>query len=73
MKVLTVTSFGINAFAVSMGGGRLDTRSSQEKNAPTEGATKDEPLPAHRYFVPASWAFAIWGPIFLGESINGCG
>ncbi|CAN0349595.1 unnamed protein product, partial [Ectocarpus sp. 13 AM-2016] len=56
-QVLTLTSWAINTAAVSAGG-RLD--------GPEPEDPKDAKLPLVRYFMPAGWAFSIWGPIFLG-------
>ncbi|CAM9946300.1 unnamed protein product [Ectocarpus sp. 6 AP-2014] len=58
-QVLTLTSWAINTAAVSAGG-RLD--------GPEPEDPKDAKLPLVRYFMPAGWAFSIWGPIFLGEA-----
>eukprot|EP00904_Undaria_pinnatifida_P001596 jgi/Undpi1/11437/HiC_scaffold_30.g13734.m1 len=64
-QALTLVSWGINTAAI-FAGGRLDTELSKGKEP--SGEEKDEPLPVVRYFMPAGWAFAIWGPIILGES-----
>ncbi|CAM9686191.1 unnamed protein product, partial [Pylaiella littoralis] len=58
-QALTLVSFGINTLAVSSGG-RID--------GPEPDNPEDAQLPLVRYFMPAGWAFAIWGPIFLGET-----
>ena len=60
---MTLVSWGINTAAI-FAGGRLDSELSKG-NEPS-GEAKDEPLPVVRYFMPAGWAFAIWGPIILG-------
>ena len=62
-QALTLVSWGINTAAI-FAGGRLDTELSKGKEP--SGEEKDEPLPVVRYFMPAGWAFAIWGPIILG-------
>lgn len=56
-QVLTLASWGINTLAV-FSGGRLDGPDPEDPN--------NAPLPVVRYFMPAGWAFAIWGPIILG-------
>eukprot|EP00752_Nemacystus_decipiens_P002869 g2670.t1 len=58
-QVLTLASWGINNLAI-FSGGRLDGPELDDPNL--------SPLPAVRYFMPAGWAFAIWGPIILGEA-----
>ncbi|CAN0467859.1 unnamed protein product, partial [Hapterophycus canaliculatus] len=56
-QVLTASAWAINMRANSvkgrLDGTRQDTSSGQK------------PV---RFFSPAGWAFAIWAPIFLGES-----
>ncbi|CAM9308401.1 unnamed protein product, partial [Hapterophycus canaliculatus] len=58
-QVLTAASYGINTLAI-LAGGRLD--------GPDPEDPEEAPLPIVRYFMPAGWAFAIWGPIILGEA-----
>ncbi|CAM9520661.1 unnamed protein product, partial [Chrysoparadoxa australica] len=55
-QVLTAGAFALNMFAVTRGG-RLDGSSARSE------------AQVVRLFNPAPWAFAIWGPIFLGEAI----
>ncbi len=55
--MLTLASWGINTLII-FSGGRLD--------GPDPENPEDAPLPAVRFFMPAGWAFAIWGPIILG-------
>lgn len=44
-------------------GGRLDGSSQVKASA----------SPPVRFFTPASWAFSVWAPIFLGESGGSAG
>lgn len=64
LQALTLVSWGINTAAI-FAGGRLDTELSKG-NKPSGEAKDEQPLPVVRYFMPAGWAFAIWGPIILG-------
>ncbi|CAM9903771.1 unnamed protein product, partial [Sphacelaria rigidula] len=61
-QVLTVVSWAGNMVAISSGG-RLDGK----KNVSVSGDVTT--LPPVRFFSPAGWAFAIWGPIISGETI----
>ncbi|CAM9203416.1 unnamed protein product, partial [Laminaria digitata] len=65
-QALTLVSWGINTAAI-FAGGRLDTELIKG-NKPSGEAKDEQPLPVVRYFMPAGWAFAIWGPIILGET-----
>lgn len=56
-------SWAVNTAAI-FGGGRLD---SSPKGGETTEGSKSAELPVVRFFMPAGWAFAIWGPIILGE------
>lgn len=62
VRLATLASFGLNFIAVSRPG-RLDGEAAAEdgKLSPRNGRT---------LVAPAGWAFAIWGPIFLGEFIH---
>lgn len=61
-QVLTIVAWTINT-AVIAAGGRLDANTV----AVDTGKDAKEQLPEARYFLPAGWAFAIWGPIILGN------
>lgn len=65
VQVLTFASWAINTAAIFCGG-RLDGGAKGVETAEDEDS-KDVALPVVRYFMPAGWAFAIWGPIILGE------
>ena len=76
LKVANVTAFGINLVATSVPG-RLDDQIMQGKTIKKDGDSKDQKankedassLFGHSLLRPAGWAFAIWGPIFLGETV----
>ncbi|CAM9280564.1 unnamed protein product [Laminaria digitata] len=71
-QVLTAVTWAANMKA-TRSKGRLDGRSSRDSsNGGGGGRGKRKKTPATppvRFFSPAGWAFAIWGPIFLGEFI----
>lgn len=56
-------SWAVNTWAIFCGG-RLD---GGAKGVQAAKDSKSAALPVVRYFMPAGWAFAIWGPIILGE------
>lgn len=62
IRILNLLAYSINFVSVSRPG-RLDGTSTAEDGAlsPRNGRT---------LVAPAGWAFAIWGPIFLGEAIG---
>jgi hypothetical protein len=61
VRIANLISFGINFTSVSRPG-RLDGEAAQDGQlSPRNGKT---------LVAPAGWAFAIWGPIFLGEAIG---
>ena len=77
LKVANATAFGLNLLATSVPG-RLDDQVMQGKHLKEKGEAKEEDaisrddrssLFGHSLLRPAGWAFAIWGPIFLGETI----
>jgi hypothetical protein len=61
VRVANLISFGINFASVSRPG-RMDGEAVEDGQlSPRNGKT---------LVAPAGWAFAIWGPIFLGEAIG---
>lgn len=70
VRVATLLSYALNFVAVSRPG-RLDGEVAAELK---EARARDDGSSlsirnGSTFFVPAGWAFAIWGPIFLGELI----
>ncbi|CAN0506781.1 unnamed protein product, partial [Phaeothamnion confervicola] len=62
-QALALFTWAANMFAVRQRG-RLDGPRARSAAADNAAATSDV-----RFFTPAGWAFAIWGPIFLGEML----
>lgn len=61
VRVANLLSYGINVISVSRPG-RMDGEGAEDGElSPRRGKT---------LVAPAGWAFAIWGPIFLGEAIG---
>jgi hypothetical protein len=61
VRIANLVSYGINFMSVQRPG-RLDGQASEGGElAPRSGKT---------LVAPAGWAFAIWGPIFLGEMVG---
>jgi hypothetical protein len=61
VRIANLVSYGINFLAVSRPG-RMDGEAVEDGQlSPRNGKT---------LVAPAGWAFAIWGPIFLGEAIG---
>lgn len=61
VRIANLISYGINVISVGRPG-RMDGQASEDGElAPRTGKT---------LVAPAGWAFAIWGPIFLGEMIG---
>jgi hypothetical protein len=61
VRVANLVSYGINIVSV-MRPGRMDGEAAEDgKLSPRTGRT---------LVAPAGWAFAIWGPIFLGELVG---
>lgn len=62
VRIANLLSYGINVISVSRPG-RLDGEAAVEDGqlSPRNGKT---------LVAPAGWAFAIWGPIFLGEAVG---
>ena len=72
LKALNVTAFGINVAAVSAPG-RMDGQ-EQERALKQQDSSADDSKPnavmamrERTLVAPSGWAFAIWGPIYLGE------
>eukprot|EP00904_Undaria_pinnatifida_P009798 jgi/Undpi1/5949/HiC_scaffold_2.g01223.m1 len=66
-QVLTAATWWAN-MAANRSTGRLDGNSVRNSSNGGGGKNKKTPVPPPiRFFTPAGWAFAIWGPIFLGE------
>lgn len=62
-RLLWVGAFMINLYTVSLPG-RFDSQAAaSSKSSSTSG------FPWNTVFAPAGWAFAIWGVIYLGETI----
>mmetsp|Transcript_27329 Transcript_27329/g.40475 ORF Transcript_27329/g.40475 Transcript_27329/m.40475 type:complete len:319 (-) Transcript_27329:326-1282(-) len=60
LRIVNLISYGINFFAVQRPG-RMDGQAAEGGElAPRTGKT---------LVAPSGWAFAIWGPIFLGELV----
>ena len=77
LKLLNLAAYGLNFWAVSIPG-RIDSVAAvvaQESKKPAKEQDQElikemELLSANRgktLVAPSGWAFAIWGPIFLGE------
>ena len=61
VRLATLLSYGVNLISVGRPG-RLDGQASGDGElSPNAGKT---------LVAPAGWAFAIWGPIFLGEMVG---
>jgi hypothetical protein len=61
LKLINAAAFALNMFAVSVPG-RLDGKESSEKDG-------GNPFLNRILVAPASWAFGLWGVIFLGELV----
>lgn len=73
IKGVAVAAFGLNVVAVSIPG-RLDDEVARAMSEKKDGGEKISiasnvllPATGKSYITPAGWAFAIWGPIYLGE------
>jgi hypothetical protein len=72
LQAANVTAYALNCASVSVPG-RID---GQEQNEMQGRKTNDQtyqtiysPTKGRSLIAPAGWAFAIWGPIYLGEAI----
>lgn len=61
VRIVNLLSYTINIIAVSRPG-RMDGEAAGEGQL--------SPINGRTLVAPAGWAFAIWGPIFLGEAIG---
>jgi hypothetical protein len=82
LQGLNVAAFALNCFAVSVPG-RIDGQEDQSMRAgnlnpnkpeleallPREYAETYSPSRGRTLVSPSGWAFAIWGPIYLGETV----
>mmetsp|Transcript_25413 Transcript_25413/g.37525 ORF Transcript_25413/g.37525 Transcript_25413/m.37525 type:complete len:332 (+) Transcript_25413:114-1109(+) len=73
LKTANVLSYAINVIAVSRPG-RIDGQAQQDSvKSGSKGGEEMESLSPGRngrtLVAPSGWAFAIWGPIFLGELV----
>lgn len=75
LLLLKLSSYGMNLLSVSIPG-RLDgspEMNPQNSSANTSGTTSSSGAKnalTKSLVTPSGWAFAIWGPIFLGEFIS---
>jgi len=65
VRAANALSYAINVVAVSRPG-RLDGEAADDG----DGDGELSPQSGRTLVAPAGWAFAIWGPIFLGEAIG---
>ncbi|KAL7576309.1 hypothetical protein ACA910_018129 [Epithemia clementina (nom. ined.)] len=76
IKILNVGVYGLSLFAVQQPG-RIDGESqlkAKHEESKKKASEEDDPsirdyLSGKSLVAPSGWAFAIWGPIFLGELI----
>jgi hypothetical protein len=75
LQSANVVSYLINCASVSVPG-RIDGQAQDEIQGETKSSEKDEtyksiysPNQGRSLIAPAGWAFAIWGPIYLGEAV----
>jgi hypothetical protein len=76
LKAATVAAYAINCVSVS-NPGRIDGEAQKEMQGNTKTSDESSQIFKTIYstrqgrslIVPAGWAFAIWGPIYLGEAI----
>lgn len=74
IKVGIVAAFTVNVFAVQIPG-RLDGEVARAMKEKAEGEKVSEasnallPASGKSYVTPSGWAFAIWGPIYIGELV----
>ena len=71
-QVLTAAMWAAN-MAATRSKGRLDGSNRRDSSGGGGGSGSKKKAPAPppvRFFSPAGWAFAIWGPIFLGEQLS---
>jgi hypothetical protein len=73
LKAANMTAFALNCAAVSVPG-RVDGQAQDKMQGKTN--SNDEtyntiysPNQGRSLIAPAGWAFAIWGPIYLGEAV----
>lgn len=78
-QLANVASFAVNVVSVSVGGrvdGEMAKEAKRAAKAKREGKSEAEAAAGvprdsiyRSLFTPAGWAFAIWGVIYLGESV----
>jgi len=70
LRWINFVTFGMNMVSVSMPG-RIDGEQAKELSNPSynvdESAKALSPKVGKTLVAPSGWAFAIWGPIFMGE------
>ena len=68
VRICSLASYAINFLSVRIPG-RLDGSASDDPASASEGAELS-PRSGKTLVAPSGWAFAIWGPIFLGELVS---
>ena len=70
-SLATLAAFGANTYVTYVIGSGTGGGAWLKKLLSPDGKTNKEISALHPTLVtPAGWAFAIWGPIFIGEAAN---